>query len=149
MLWAFSPINFNRFSQTPSQNQAHVIRTHSHTWGGSLHCCYFWPWMNPIFHNLHYSNEIRKSSDWESTRECHWVRGYANGLSSELSLREQTLTESESHGQSCPLDKRGPEPRAIQKGQQLDYREGSPITARPCYTCPPFRNYHYTYQYVQ
>lgn len=72
--------------------------------------------MNESHLSLHYSNQNLNSSERESTGECHWLLGYANGLTSSLrsSLLTHTHTQYECHRQSCPHDKRDSEP--IQKG---------------------------------
>ena len=83
------PISCNRFSQTTSQAEHAHTNTRAVTpEGGSFRPCYFWPWMNLIFHKLHYSNKIF----W--LRESRRMPGYANALPSESCLHTRTSTHT-------------------------------------------------------
>lgn len=106
--------------------------------------------MNPIFYNLHYSNEIFWSRERQrmpvATRKCKCSL-FSVVLPKNARTHTHTGTEGEiqSHRQSCPIDKRGSEPRAIQKRLQPDYREGNPITPLCSYTCFPNNTHKQTH----
>ena len=119
-------------TRTQTHAQSHLREVHSaraifgHEWISSFISCII----------------QTKSSDWERAGGCRDMQMLF--LQSHASTHAQAHTPTHAHThtqeyrslrQSCPHDKRGSGPRAIQKGLQPDYREGNPISPPRSYTC--------------
>ena len=146
------PISCNRFSQTTSQTErAHTnTRAQSHLREVHSACAIFGhEWISSFITCIIQT----KSSDWERAGGCRDMQMLFLQSHASTHARAHTHTHTQTHTQeyrgfrqSCPHDKRGSGPRAIQKGLQLDYREGNPISPPLSYTC--FNRHTHTHKHT-